>query len=106
MAGIGIHYRTLTENKMCEKIGNDSRPKKRIKINNAWVFKVLLTNRIPAESHIRLKSSTMTEALSYGRLPLQQVRADLDIKNDSFHLIKLTMSSYLSSFLRAILEAR
>ena len=31
MAGIGIHYRTLTENKMCEKIGNDSRPKKRIK---------------------------------------------------------------------------
>ena len=53
---------------MCEKIGNDSRPKKRIKKNNAWVCKVLPTQRIPAESHIRLKSSTMTEALSYGQL--------------------------------------
>ena len=35
-----------------------------------------------------------------------QVRADLNIKNDSLHLIRLTTSSYLSSFLRAILEAK
>ena len=48
----------------------------------------------------------MTESLSYGRLPLMQVRADIDIKNDSLHVIKLTTSSYLSSLLRAIDDAR
>ena len=48
----------------------------------------------------------MTKSLSYGRNPLMQVRADLNIKNDSLHLIRLTTSSYLSSFLRAILEAK
>ena len=36
--------------------------------NNARICRVLPTHRIPAESHVRLKSSTMTEALSYGRL--------------------------------------
>ena len=72
----------------------------------SWVCKVLPTHRIPAELHVRLKSSTMTEFLSYGRLPLMQVRADLNIKNDSLHLIKLTTSSYLSPFLIAVLEAR
>ena len=72
----------------------------------SWVCKVLPTHRRPAELHVRLKSSTMTEFLSYGQLPLMQVRADLSIKNDSLHLIKLTTSSYLSPFLIAILEAR
>ena len=48
----------------------------------------------------------MTESLSYGRLPLMQMRTDLNIKSDSLHLIKLTTSSYLSSFLRAILKEK
>ena len=60
--------------------------------------KVLSTQRIPAESHGRLKSFTMTESLSYGRLLIMQVRADFNIKNDSLHLIKLTTSSYLLIF--------
>ena len=106
MTGIGIHQRTLTENKISEKIGNDSQTNKTHKKNHAYVCKVLPTHRIPAESHVRLKSSTMTEALPYGRLPLMQVRANFNIKNDSLNLIKLTTFSYLSSFLRAILEVR
>ena len=73
---------------------------------NAWVCKVLPTHWIPAESHVSLKSFTMTESLSYGRLPLMQVRAYINIKNDSLHVIKLTTSSYLSSLLRAIDDAR
>ena len=68
--------------------------------------KVLSTHRIPAESHGRLKSFTMTESLSYGRLLIMQVRTDFNIKNDSLHLIKLASSSYLLFFLRATLEAR
>ena len=67
--------------------------------NNAWVCKVLPIHWTPIESHVRPKSSTLTESLSNGRLPLMQLRADLIIKNDSLHMIKLTTSSYLWPFL-------
>ena len=70
MAGIVIHERILTENKMCEKIGNDWYTERNYKEKrNASVCKVVPTHQIPVESHVRLKSSTMTESLSYGRLP-------------------------------------
>ena len=82
------------------KLGMTYRPnviKKRK--NNAWVCKVLPIHWTPIESHVRPKSSTLTESLSNGRLPLMQLRADLIIKNDSLHMIKLTTSSYLWPFL-------
>ena len=46
---------------------------------------VLPTHGIPVELHVKLKSYIMTESLPYGRLPLIQVRADLNIRNDSLH---------------------
>ena len=88
--------------KCVKKLGMTDRPNA---MKKNWVCKVLPTYWIPAEWHVRLKSSTMTESLLYGRLPLTQARADLNIKNDGLHLMRLTMYSFLSSFLRAVLEA-
>ena len=78
--------------KCTKKFGMTHRPQKPIK-NNAWLCKALTNHQIPAESNVRVKSSTMTESLSYGRLPIMQVRSDLIIKSESLHLIKLKTSS-------------
>ena len=74
---------------------------------NAWVCKVLPTHRIPAESHVRLKSSsTMPEFLSLWTTSPYASESRFQYQKWQFALDKIDNVFTSLVFFRAILEAR